>query len=128
MPITPVWYRGETTEYELSVTRNGEAVDLSTATALELQLKLTPGAADPALASLSLGSGITLQTQSGTTLGKATVLIPYDWLTQTSGSPAAAVTPAGTYYFDVVVVYPGPVRRYVVKPTKVVVRDVVNPP
>jgi hypothetical protein len=119
---TPVWYRGETINYVLTVTVDGAAYDLTTATAIELQLKAGPGSADPALASLSLAGGeIVRRTQSGTTLGQADVEIPSTWLTGVG-------TPAGTYYFDVVVVFPGPIRRYVVKPRKVVVRDVVNPP
>jgi hypothetical protein len=119
--ITPIWYRGETREYVITVTSDGEEQDLTAATAIEMQLKATPGAADPPLASLSLGSGITLRAQSGTTLGQADIVIPYNWLT-------GAGTPAGTYYFDVAVIFPGPIRRYVIKPTKVIVRDVVNQP
>ena len=126
--ITPVWYRGETREYVVTVLSGGEEQDLTQVAGIELQLKSAPGAVDPPLATLALGAGITLRTQSGETLGQAAVVLPYDWLTQVAGSPATAVTPAGDYYFDVVVIFPGPVRRYVVRPTKVVVRDVVNQP
>jgi len=119
--ISPVWYRGETVNYVLTVTTDGVAEDLTAATGIEMQLKATPGAADPALASLSIGSGITLRAQSGTTLGQADIVIPSNWLT-------GAGTPAGTYYFDIVVIFPSSVRRYVVKPTRVIVRDVVNQP
>lgn len=119
--ITPIWYRGETREYVITVTVDGDEQDLTSATDIEMQLKTAPGVADPPLASLSIGSGITLRPQSGTTLGQADIVLPYNWLT-------GAGTPAGTYYFDVCVIFPGPVRRYVVRPTKVYVRDVVNPP
>lgn len=119
--LTPVWYRGETREYVITVTSDGEAQDLTAATAIELQVKALPGSADPPLASLSLADGITLRPQTGDTLGQADIVFPVAWLTTAS-------TPAGTYYFDIVVVLPGPIRRYVVKPRKVVIRDVVNPP
>jgi hypothetical protein len=77
---TPVWYRGETINYVLTVTVDGAAYDLTTATAIELQLKAGPGSADPALASLSLAGGeIVRRTQSGTTLGQADVEIPSTW-------------------------------------------------
>lgn len=118
--IPQTWYRGETTTYVLTYVVNGVPTTLANASAVELQLKAAPGTADPPLATLSLGAGIALRNQT-TSPGQADVVIPYDWLTGVG-------TPAGTYYFDVVVVFPGPTRRYVVRPTRVVVRDVVNPP
>lgn len=118
--ITPVWYRGETIEYVLTVTSDGDGDDLRLAAGIELQVKLQPGAVDPPLVSVAIGTGVTLRDQDATP-GIADVVIPYNALT----GPG---TPAGTYWFDVCMILPGPVRRYVVKPTKVVIRDVVNQP
>jgi hypothetical protein len=120
--ITQVWHRGTTIEYVLTVSSNGTADDLSLATSLELQLKAEVDGADPALVSLGIGTGITLRTQSGTTLGMADVVIPYT---------ALASVADGTYWMDVVVTYsgsPNPIRRLVIPPTKVMVRGVVNQP
>jgi len=119
MSLTHVWYRGETRAFVLTVSVGGEAQDLTAAVDIELQLKAAPGDADPPLASMSVGSGITLRPQSGATLGQADIVLPYNWLT-------GDATPAGLYYYDVVAIFPGPIRRYVVKPTKVIVRAVVN--
>jgi hypothetical protein len=118
--ITQVWYRGNTHTFILYATTDGIADDLRVADAIELQLKRNPGDADPPLAFLSIGGGITLRDQD-TEMGYADVVTPVDMLTGSG-------TPAGVYYFDVCVILPGPIRRYVVKPTKVVVRDVVNQP
>lgn len=116
---TPTWYRGETIDYVLAVTTDGEPDSLSVATAIELQLKAAPGGSDPALVSLGIGTGITPRAQTGTDIGVADVQIP---------SAALAAVPAGVYYYDVVVIWNDGTRKYVVKPTKVLVRDVVNAP
>lgn len=102
---------------------NGDAlVNLNTAhggvTALEYQVKVRPGAADPPAISKAIASGITILTQSGTTLGQFTVaLVPADFST----------VPAGQYYYDVVLIFSDTTRMYVVKPSLVLIKDVVNP-
>lgn len=117
----PIWYRGETYEYVLTVTEDGQPRNLDDVVAIELQVKSTPGAADPPLVSLSLSSGITRRTQTGDDVGKADILWP---------SSALASVPAGYVWMDVVCVFPGDpvVRKYVVKPTYYAVKDVVNQP
>jgi hypothetical protein len=118
---TQTWYRGESRELVLTISVDGEAVDLSSALAIEYQLKEAPGAADPPLIALALGTGISLRPQSGATLGQADVAIPYT---------ATDVLTARTYYEEVAAMFPGtpPIRRYVVPPRKVFVLDVVNRP
>lgn len=116
---TETWYRGETIDKVLTVATDGELRDLSVATGIELQVKSAPDADDPPLISLAIGYGITLRAQSGATLGQADVTI--------SSAQVDALAP-GVYYYDVAVDFPGPERKYVVKPTKVIVKGVVNRP
>lgn len=110
-------YRGETTSFHLEAAANGAARNLDGLT-LECQIKLTAGAADPALVSLTVGSGITLDTQSGDTLGHLTVTF--------SATQTDSLT-AGIAYLDVWAIS-GLSRKCIIKPRRVIVRDVVNPP
>lgn len=117
-----IWLRGETRELVLTVfDLHNELRDLTSATAIEYQVKTAPGAPDPALVSLALGSGITLRTQSGVTLGQADIAV--------SSAATDALAP-GTYYEEAVLVLPGtpPLRKYVLGPRKFFVNDVVNRP
>jgi hypothetical protein len=94
---------------------DGELQDLTGAT-IELQVKALAGAADPAIISLSVGSGITILTQSGDTLGQ----FRFDL----SSAATAAKTP-GKYRYDVAVVIGG-VRHYAVPPSDFRLVAVVN--
>ncbi len=113
--MTFIWYLGETKEYVLTVTTGGEAQDLTAASLLELRVSATIGGAT--LATLGLGTGIALRTQSGTTLGQALVTMAEDWLTD-------AALAVGVYYFYVVLEFPDSQRFYVIKPVKVTIREV----
>lgn len=117
---TPVWYRGETREMVFSYVEDGYATSLTTATAVEYQVKAAPGDADPPLISLGLGSGVTLRTQSGATLGQVDIVVP--------SADTDALAP-GVYYEEVVVVFPGtPPRRKVPVQRKIIMSGVVNRP
>lgn len=84
---------------------------------LEFQIKSDVEQTDPALVSKALGTGITLLTQSGDTLGQAKVeLEPDDTKTRTPG----------VYKFDVVGLFANGKRLYVIKPTDVRLYGVVN--
>ena len=111
------WYRGETRSLVLTVTVDGSAVDLSGVTEIEYQLKAAAGDPDPALISLSIGDGIVLRAQSGATLGQADITI--------SSTMADALAP-GVYVEEVVAVFPGDIRKYVIPPRNVDVVPVVN--
>jgi hypothetical protein len=117
-----IWLRGETRELVLTVFgADNELRDLGAALAIEYQVKAAPGAPDPALISLAIGSGITLRAQSGATLGQADIAV--------SSAATDALTP-GTYYEEAVLVLPGtpPVRKYILGPRKLFLDDVVNRP
>lgn len=117
-----IWKRGETQELVLTVFgADGLARDLTTALAIEYQVKTAPGAPDPAPIALELGTGITLRPQTGMTLGQADVVV--------SSALTDALAP-GTYYEEAVLVLPGtpPLRKYVLGPRKLFVLDVVNRP
>lgn len=111
------WLRGETRSLVLTVTVDGEPQDLTAATAIEYQLKASVGDPDPALISLSIGAGITLREQAGANLGVADIVV--------SSALADTLAP-GTYAEEVVTVFPGDVRRYLVGPRLVKVLGVVN--
>lgn len=76
-PIQPVFtQRGEAQTIEITVTRrsDGTPVNLDTEiSALEMEISTAAGTTPTVL--LSIGSGITLQAQSGTTLGKADIVV-----------------------------------------------------
>lgn len=116
-PIT--LYKGETTVMRITVIREDDGLreNLTTASNIEWQLKTAPGAADAPLISKSLGSGVVLLTQSGDTLGQFEVTLL---------SADTSALAAGVYYYDAVVVMPGAVRHYVIRPSKATIKDVVN--
>ncbi len=120
---TPVWKRGETREMTLTVfDAGGAARDISSATAIEYQVKTAPGAADPPLIGLSLGSGVTIRSpQTGQNEGRADVVV---------SSALTDLLAPGTYYEEAVLVLPGtpPIRKYVLGPRKIIVAEVVNRP
>lgn len=96
-------------------------VNLTTArggiSTLEFEVKIHPGAVDPALIHKAIGSGVALLPQ-GSSPGQYTIsLVPVDF----------ASTPGGTYWLDVVATFADTSRLYVVKPQQVFIKDVVNP-
>lgn len=105
-------YRGLDWQRTLTVTKesDGTARDLTGATVTFSLKRHTTDAA--ALVTLTVGSGITLLTQSGATLGQATVFLA-----------ATAIDP-GNYIFDVHVTPAGEtVPQMAIPPTKIAVRD-----
>lgn len=122
----PTWYRGESIDYVLTVTTDDVADNLDTVEEIELRVKETPGEDDdePLLVSVKMTAGeIVRRTQSGANVGVADIRIPSDALT-------GDATPAGDYYYAVKLKWPddglgNDVIRYVVKPTRVRVRDAV---
>lgn len=115
-PITV--YRGDDAAYLLTVTDDaGARVDLRTCSAIECQVKVKPGAADPPAIGKSLGSGIDLLDQDlPTTRGQA--LIAFTGA-DTNQAP-------GLYSLDVVVVDGR--RAHVIAPRDYTIADVVNGP
>lgn len=68
-------YKGQTAKWVLKVLdEDGDPFDL-TSTTLYLRVKASTSDADPALVALLTGSGITNQTQTGSTIGWADVLM-----------------------------------------------------
>lgn len=114
-------YKGEYRAFRVTVYDSEEApVDLTGVTVIEFQIKPNAGDADLALVlSKSLaGGGITLEPQTGATLGQFVIqLDPAD-----TGSIAA-----GAYTYDIVAVIDSK-RRYIVKPSAVRIYNVVNQP
>jgi len=111
-------YSGESRTFRVTVRLESDAslVDLTTATAIEFQVKTVIGGADPALIALAIGTGITVLPQVGLTLGQFDInLLP---------SHTSALS--GAYYYDVVVVLTGGKRYYVVPPSRFNVSLVVN--
>lgn len=86
---------------------------------MEFQVKARPGAADPPLIAKSIGVGITIPAQTGTNLGRYNIqLDPADFST----------VPAGLYYYDLMTTWAGDgFRIYLVKPSILMLKDVVNP-
>lgn len=85
---------------------------------IEFEIKKLAGDADPALLHKAVGTGITVLTQSGATLGQFTLtLLPTDLL---------AIV-AGQYTYDLVIQYADGTRTYIIRPTMVIIFDVVNP-
>lgn len=118
-PLT-VW-RGEYYSWTYTVGRvdDGEAENLDSAVAIEFQVKATVGGADPPLLAKAIGTGITVEPQTGTTIGQFTLeLSPTDTM----------ALAAGEYWYDLVVLMPGNQRHYVRKPNRLTVKGVVNPP
>lgn len=109
--------RGDSATYLLTVTDDDDdAIDI-TGLGIELEIKSALGAADPATIRKTVGAGITLLTQSGDTLGQATIEID---------STDSDITP-GLRYLDVVVI-DGADRQHVVGPREFSITGVVNAP
>lgn len=108
-------FRGDTLDLVLTVTDDAdEPVDLTGAT-ITLTVKPNPGDAG-ATFTRTVGSGITLRTQSGDTLGQADIAI----------TSANTLQTAGLYYVDVVVVLAGK-TQHVVEPVEFTIGATVNP-
>ena len=103
-------FAGETIEQTLTVVdvNTQDRVNLLSAVSIVFKLRTSEGGLDPALITLGLGSGVTLQPQSGDSLGQATIRYT---------APAA-----GTYWFHVEVTMPGPRIFFPVPPTKLIVK------
>jgi|SRR5688572_2599419 len=116
-----VMFRGATKRWTITIRRevDDEPIDITAATALEFQVKTVPGAADPPLISKAIGTGVTIQPQTGDTLGQAIIALD-------GADTNGAGTPAGLYHYDVVLVLGGE-RHYVIAPSEFWLRDVVNP-
>lgn len=109
--------RGNDRTFKLTVKDStGTAVDITGYT-IEFQVKLLLDDLDPPLISKSVSSGITILTQTGSTLGQATIeLTPSD----------TANLETKPHVFDVVVVDGNSKRFHVVAPDKFDVLGVVN--
>ncbi len=120
---------GESTTLLLTVLNDDDSRrDLSTFIDIELQVKTLDGDADPPLISKAIGSGITLQTQSGSTIGLADVAI--DTADTTTSNPNWPVSPdnTGTFRYDVWGLTAGGNRTLLVAPSNFIVKKVVNLP
>lgn len=117
VPLPKTIFKGEDKTYRLTITdADNERVDI-TGFALQFEVKLDVGDADPAIISKTVGAGITILTQSGSTLGQATVEVD-----SADTSPLAVVV----HKYDVVAVDLAGERHVVVPPSDFDVRDVVN--
>jgi len=111
-------YKGEYKALRVTVLDPNEApVDLTLATVIEFEVKPAAGDADAAIIiSKALGTGITIEPQSGDTLGQFVIQIqPSD--------TALIAEQAATY--DIVAVIDGK-RRLIVKPSEIRIRPAVN--
>lgn len=103
-------YRGQDWQRTLTITRDGAAISLTGAAVTFSIKRYTTDAV--AAVTLSIGSGITLLTQSGATLGQATVFL------------AATTLDPGNYIYDVHCTLAGEtVPQMAIPPTKIAVRD-----
>lgn len=110
-------YRGDAARYRLTVTDDADArVDITGAT-IEVQVRTALGAVDPPSIGKSVGSGITILTQSGDTLGQADVVF---------ASGDTNIAPA-LYWIDVVITLAGD-RVHIVAPREYTISSVVNAP
>jgi len=110
-------YKGESKTLLLTISdSDGVRLDITGFT-IEFQVKLKDGDADPPLISKSVGSGITILTQSGGTLGQATVKI--------DSADTTGLT-AQKHRYDVIVIDLVGDRQVVVPPSNFWVKEVVN--
>lgn len=113
-------HRGDALALRLTITDDeDERVDITGAT-IELQVKANLGDADPPTIAKAVGTGITLLTQSGDTLGQADIAI-------TGGAAGDTDKTPGLYWLDVVLVLAG-ARAHVVAPREFTIGPVVNAP
>ena len=101
------------------IDEEGELVDLTAWTDIEVQVKWKAGDADPPLIAKALGSGVTLLAQSGVTLGQARVdFVPDD----------TKLMVARVYKWDVIGIDEDGFRHASIPPSDFDLRDVVNLP
>lgn len=101
----------------LTVTDDADARVNLTGAAIELQVKRTLGAADPATIAKAIGTGITLRDQTqAATKGQADIVI----------TSANTTQPPGLYWLDVVV--DNGDRTHVIAPREFTIGAVVNLP
>jgi hypothetical protein len=113
-----VIYKGEDKSFILTFTdENGDRIDLTPFTAIEFEVKVKAGDADPALISKTLGAGITKLTQSGLTLGQAQLDV--------DGPDTSGLT-ARLHKYDVVAIDGSAQRHTVIPPNDFDLREVVN--
>ncbi len=106
-----------TTALPVDLTELGGTYELA---ACEFEVKAAVEDGDPALVSKTIANGgVVVLPQTGDTLGQVRVgIAPGDW---------ATVAP-GLYWYDVVAVLASGARLYVVKPSKLHLKGVVNQP
>lgn len=110
-------YKGNSKSWILTVKDSTQSPIDITGYTLEFQVKGAVDDADPALISKSVGSGITILTQSGATLGQAQIdVIPAD----------TANLETRVHYYDVVGVDGSSNRYHLIAPDKFEIRGVVN--
>jgi len=115
------WLRGQVEELVLTVMdEENNLVDLTdpSITALEFRVKKSAGDADPPVLSLSLGDGITPRDQTGVNRGLADI---------TATADQTFALGAGLWHYDVLLIF-GTKRKFVVDPSLLHVKDVVNFP
>ena len=124
-------YVGQTKTFKLTFTKksDGERLNLDTelaagTDAIELQVKVLEGDADPALIAMDLASGIVKRTQAGDDLGVADATIPSS--ATTGGSWPAAPANVGIFRYDVKIILLSGAVDYSVIPSDLVVKAVVN--
>lgn len=111
-PITV--YQGDTANFLLTVTDDaGQPFDLTAATSIEVRVKKTAGAPDPALIAKDLGNGVTLLNQS-TSKGQASIAL----------GTADTGIPADRYSIAIAVAAPG-LRQHVIPPRDFIIAAVV---
>jgi hypothetical protein len=122
---------GETKELVLIFTKSSDGARLNLdseldagADAIELQVKVLEGDADPALIALAIGTGITKRTQTGDDLGVADAAIPSS--ATLGGSWPAAPANVGVFRYDVKIILASGAVKYPVNPSDLIVRAVVN--
>lgn len=108
-------YKGVTWEHTLTVTKESDGLPRDLTGAAIVFTALRRGVGGAPQISLSVGSGITLLTQSGATLGQATVRIE---------GAASALLAAGMYTYAVRVTPQGEITPQIaIRPTAIAVRE-----
>lgn len=112
---------GEHRTFRLTVTQESDEsrVDL-TGAAVEMEVKAADGDTDPALISLSVGNGITLEPQSGDTIGQALIELTPTHLSALQAGGARVLR------YDVIALLASGKRHVVVPPSNFDYRVVVN--
>lgn len=113
-------YRGDAAPLRLTVTDDEDEPLRLTGATIEVQVKAALGDADPPVIAKAIGTGVTILTQSGDTLGQADIDI-------TGGAGGDTDKAPALYWLDVVVVLAG-VRGHVIAPREFTIAPVVNGP